>query len=263
MIPRNPKQEGTCLWDCKPQQGPCPNDCNQCFYNRPGAFYVPIEEPIIPDSAEVGDGIVRMNCGHDSNIEREKVIEAAGRYRHVFYSTPLPRFDFPSPVVFTANPVEEKRLWKPGEIEQLFLRPSLDNLMFVRLRVSLTNRELIQKGVLEWAVLRKIPVVLTFMAYYDQLPPGCYESNAGDRPVAVPESGQQENPRPAYVWKKRTHNSYWCPTSEFKAGVLSRMRASGGTLVSMCGTSTSNRCRDCRNCETYYVQTMKRLGEIQ
>ena len=62
-VKRNPKQEGTDLWDCIVQTGPCPMNCNQCFYNRPGAYYVPLNElPLIPDPKEVGDGIVRMNC---------------------------------------------------------------------------------------------------------------------------------------------------------------------------------------------------------
>ena len=64
---RNPKQEGTPFWDCIPQTGPCPMQCNQCFYNRPGAYYVPIDKPHVPTPEEVGDGIVRMNCGHDCN----------------------------------------------------------------------------------------------------------------------------------------------------------------------------------------------------
>jgi hypothetical protein len=30
-------------------------------------------------------------------------------------------------------------------------------------------------------------------------------------------------------------------------------------LVSMCSSIDSAYCRDCRNCETHYLQTMKRL----
>jgi len=83
---RNPKQDGSNLFDCIPQIGPCPIGCNQCFYNRPGAFYVSIDQPIVPTPEEVGDGIVRMNCGNDSNNQRELVIRTASQYKHAFYT---------------------------------------------------------------------------------------------------------------------------------------------------------------------------------
>jgi len=89
MAKRNPKQDGSNLWDCKPQCGPCPLNCNQCFYNRPGAFYVPIDEPHMPTVEEVGEGIVRVNCGHDSNVERELVVAATERYPRKFFNTSI------------------------------------------------------------------------------------------------------------------------------------------------------------------------------
>ncbi len=79
-VKRNPKQEGTNIFDCKPQCGPCPVGCAQCFYNRPGAFYTSIYEDLVPTPEEVGDGIVRMNSGHDSNIQRDLVIATALKY---------------------------------------------------------------------------------------------------------------------------------------------------------------------------------------
>lgn len=224
---RNPKQVGSNLFDCRPQTGKCPMDCNQCFYNRPNAFYVDINEPNIPTPAEVGDGIVRMNCGHDSNIQRDLVIETAKQYEKVFFNTSISQLDvFPAPVVYTANQEEEK----PALL--LFNPPA--NLMFVRLRVSTTNLLHIHTAC-HWYTGKKIPVVLTFMAYYED--------------DAVPNKKD-------YEWKKRHINSYWCPTTEFKMKV---MRTFANPLVTMCGTLDSNWCRDCLNCETYYYQTMKRM----
>ena len=49
-----------------------PIGCNQCFFNRAGAYYT--DTPTIPTPEEVGDDIVRMNCGNDSNINRALVI---------------------------------------------------------------------------------------------------------------------------------------------------------------------------------------------
>jgi len=136
MTTRNPKQAESNLYDCIPQAGPCPIGCNQCFYNRPGAFYVPIDQPHFPALDEVGDGIVRVNCGNDSNNQREHVIASTAQYPRRFFNTSVPKFDFPSPVVLTANPKEEQIGVDPYEIKP----PA--NLMFVRLRVSSTNLDL-------------------------------------------------------------------------------------------------------------------------
>ena len=164
---RNPKQDGTSLFDCIPQIGPCPIDCNQCFYNRPGAYYMPIDRPHVPTPEEVGDDIVRMNCGNDSNNHRDLVIETATRYRRYFFNTSIPRFDFPGPVVLTANPKEEQ--------ESSYAMPNwhgddwhspAPNLMFVRLRTSATNLRLVDRAVATWTAA-KVPCVITFMAYYD------------------------------------------------------------------------------------------------
>ena len=94
---RNPKQEGTPFWDCIPQVGPCPIGCSQCFYNRPDAYYVPIDKPHVPTPEEVGDGIVRMNCGNDSNNQRDLVIETAKKYRAVLFQHLDPAIRLPRP----------------------------------------------------------------------------------------------------------------------------------------------------------------------
>ena len=242
MHKRNPKQEGSNLFDAIPQSGPCPLDCNQCFYNRPGAFYVDPAKPHMPPVEEVGDGIVRVNCGHDSNIDRELVIKATECYKHRFFNTSIPQFDFPAPVAFTANREEEKPVWT---FPPATATPA--NLMYVRLRVSPTNLEHVDRGVAIWAQ-QDVPVVLTFMAYYDREPGGCQEAGLS----------QEE----CYTWKVRHVNPYWCATERFMRYVLSREKAIGGRLVTMCGTPTSNWCRDCRNCETYFWQTIKHMGEV-
>jgi len=238
MAKRNPKQEGSNVFDCKPQSGPCPVDCNQCFYNRPDAFYVDINKPHMPTPEEVGDGIVRVNCGHDSNIEREKVIKETEQYPRKFFNTSMPYLDFPAPVVFTANAEEEKPAKRPGQMKVDF-----KNSMFVRLRVSGTNLQHIQNAASAWTDW-EIPVVLTFMAYYDKEPP--WDEN---NPMCRDE---------AYIWKTRHVNSYWCATKAFMVYVLNKMRPIS-RLVSLCGGLESNYCRECRNCETYYWQTIKRM----
>jgi len=236
---RNPKQEGTDYFDCIPQIGPCPIGCNQCFYNRPGAYYVPIDQPHVPTPEEVGNGIVRMNCGNDSNNQRDLVIATAQRYKRFFFNTSIHNLDFPGPVVLTANPREESPAWVPT-----FADEAPRNLMFVRLRVSGTNLRLIDEAVRRWTQ-GGVPVVLTFMAYYDREPR-----------VSEEVHNDIGGPDQCYEWRVRHVNSYWCPTRLFMWYVLNRYR--DNRLVSMCSSLNSGYCRDCRNCETYYIQTMKR-----
>lgn len=216
--------------------------CLDCFFNRPGAYYVPISElPLILDPEEVGDGIVRMNCGHDSNIEREKVIEAAARYKHAFFNTSIPKLDFPGPVVLTANPSEERRA-------HLLATPP-KNLMYVRLRTSATNLHLIDEAVRHYADDWYTPVVITFMAYYTERP----KVNENE----VNEFGANLTAEQCYEWKVRHINSYWCATTAFMRVVMDRYL--DNRLVTMCGSIESGYCRDCCNCGTYYLQTQKRL----
>jgi hypothetical protein len=260
MTERNPKQDKSVLFDCRPQTGTCPNNCSQCFYNRPDAYYQDIHQPSIPTPEEVGDGIVRMNCGHDSNIERELVIETAKQYKHYFFNTSIPNLDFPGPVVLTANPREEEgeSCYLPSYESYDEDGDSYDNLMFVRLRVSPTNLYWIEDVIRSWTCFN-IPVVLTFMAYYDDIPPGTKPKT--DSPGYFLED-KSEFKQVAYTWQKRHINSYYCATSEFMQYVTRRMKRIGGRLVTKCGTVDSRYCKDCQNCSTYYWQTRKHLQEI-
>ena len=235
---RNPKQEGTCLFDCTPQSGKCPIGCNQCFFNRPGAFYTDV--PSIPTPEEVGVGIVRMNCGNDSNNQRELVIETAKQYKQVFFNTSIPQFNFPGPVVLTANPEEEEAAYHPDCYRNGWDIPT--NLMFVRLRVSSTNLRLVERAVFTWT-RALVPVVLTFMSYYTEEPlvPVNVAADVGI----------------CYAWHVRHINSYWCPTPAFIRYVMDQYR--DNRLVSYCGSLEGSYCRYCRNCETYFIQTMKRM----
>jgi hypothetical protein len=241
--PRNPKFEGTQTIDCKPQKGLCPLDCNQCFYNRPNAFYVDPNEPIMPTLEEVGDGIVRVNSGHDSNIDRNMVIESTKQYLKKFYNTSIPKFDFPAPVVFTANRCEEKPATLPGDCG------IPNNLMFVRLRISPTNLSLIDIATKEWTKVG-IPVVLTFIAYYT-IDPRCFKWK-------IPLDKNK-----CYEWRIRTLNPYYCATPLFMNYVLQREKAIGEELVNMCGTLKTNKCKDCGNCETYYNLAVKHMKEME
>jgi len=226
---RNPKQEGTNLFDCIPQTGPCPNNCNQCFYNH--GFYLPISRTHFPTN--VGDGIVRVNSGHDSNFARAHVIKSTEQYPRRFFNTAIPSFDFPDPVVFTANSKEEKQAWLPN---QACYGPEYKyKLMFVRLRVSSTNLYHIIQAAEAWGIA-EVPVVLTFMRYRDF---------ANQDPAA-------------YIQKKSINNVYWCPSQRFMELTLEYVRKFN-PKIKMCGTLTSSFCKDCLNCEKYYHEAKKRM----
>jgi len=228
--PKNPKQEGSNVCDAIPQKGPCPTGCNQCFYNRPGAFYTDITEPLMPTLEEVGDKIVRVNSGNDSNNNKQFVINSTAMYKKRFFNTSQLNLDFPDPVVLTANPQEEDCFHHWDDIQEELI----NNLMFIRLRVSPTNLSLIDSAINEWTLIG-IPVVLTFMRYYDKEP----ENNNGK-----------------FEFKKHILNSYWCPTREFMEEIINKYQ--NNDLVTTCGTLESAYCKDCGNCEKYYL---KKIGE--
>jgi len=231
MVDKNPKLKNSGIIDCKPQEGKCPINCNQCFYNRENAFYTDIYSSQLPTLEEVGDDIVRVNSGHDSNIDKEIVLKETEKYKDKFYNTSIKIFDFPAPFVWTANPKEEEGF--------PFISDLPSNLMFIRLRVSSTNLYYVEEAIKYYSLFKKIPVVLTFMAYYSEEPKNI------------------EN----YEWQVRHTNSYWCPKKEFIKKIINRMKTIGGRLVTICGTLDSRYCEDCGNCKTYYYQTIKHINE--
>lgn len=236
----NPKQEGSNLVDCRPQVGKCPMNCSQCYYNR-DEYYNDRDKPNIPSIKEVGDRIVRMNAGHDSNVSYGLVVETAKMYKHHFFNTSVPELDFPGPVVYTANREEEM----PARLLHCDLQ---ENIMFVRLRVSPSNLEHVQLAVNHYCNIEKVPVVLTMMRYYDD-----------DAAMKVNNTICDGL---TYEYKKHIINSCWMPSKNFKFFVLYKMKKIAGRMVSLCGTLDSNLCKDCKNCETYYWQTLKHMNGI-
>lgn len=234
---RNPKQDGSILFDCIPQKGPCPNQCNQCYYNRPNAFYLPIITPHFPSVEEVGDGIVRINSGHDSNINREYVISSTQKYSKRFFNTSIPELNFPDPVVLTVNPSEEFAVL-PEDFVGLPFEDYVKKLMFIRLRVSSTNLGHVARASEAWDNTG-IPVVLTFMRYYDW-----------------DEYMKQDTQ--FYEKRKSIKNIYWCPTPTFIKATLAFVRQFNPE-TKMCGTPESGYCKDCMNCANFYYEAKERM----
>jgi hypothetical protein len=107
------------------------------------------------------------------------------------------------------------------------------------------------------------------MAYYEKEKiPGAYIDPNRDGMVVCKSIDLEKdlsNPQliRCYVWKVRHVNPYWCPTKEFMVYVVGRMKKIGGRLVTICGTPDSNYCRDCKNCETHFWQTIKHMKELE
>lgn len=226
----NPKLAGTKIVDCIPQTGECPNLCSECFYNG-GRFFRTLEEPWMPDLADaIYRGlIVRVNSGHDSNFFKELVLRETLKYPRKFFNTSVPNFDFPAPVVFTCN---------GGKDGKLKLVEPRENLMFVRVRVDSWDMETVRQAIDHYLKKYGIPVVLTFMRYYDG--------------AKIPEAA-----KPDYEWKKHLINEYYCLKPE---AMLRIMAVFKGTGVRTCGTPVSSNCVDCRNCELLYWECIRGMG---
>jgi len=234
---QNPKLAGSNLIDCIPQTGLCPHNCLGCYYNSDG-FYRTKDSPLIPTLEEAQGKIVRVNSGHDSNIQKDLVLSVTAQYLHKFYNTSIPNFDFdtpsggfdtqatqpkpqskdfPAPVVFKCNPKDNK-----------WIRPkAVDNLMMVHFRVSTWNVDICDEAV-SFFTSKGIPFVLTFMRY----------GNIDD----VKHPGHYER-------RKNILNSYYQIKPQFKAEI--EVRYADNPLVVTCGGKTGY-CCDCGNCERFY-----------
>jgi len=237
---KNPKMKGTELLDCIPQTGQCPIGCAECFYNSDGWFRTK-DLPLIPleDDPALAGKVVRMNSGHDSNIERERVIEQAIKYPNFFFNTSVPKFDFPGPVVFTCNGKPAVGERAPADSKAI-LTEEVENLMFVRFRMNTWNKKLAD-SVVHWYTTRGIPVVITFMRYL----------NLDSIPVE-----EREN----YEWKKHVTNDYHSLKQKARDEIMARWASN--VLVYSCGMSDSSFCKDCGNCFYLYWRWKKFRAEI-
>ena len=254
----NPKLAGESgLVDCIPQTGDCPNACAECFYNAPG-FYRTKEYSKFPDPAEVGDRIVRVNSGHDSNLggvvrlpaghwllpelgvgadegielSRQTLVEMCRYYYpRVFWNTSIPRFDFPGPVVFTAN----------GRIPLVQRCPP--NVAAVRIRYN--SWEWTDLAALaRWYDAENVPILLTAMRYARETP--------------IPRAHMHE-----YSRKKHVVNSYWTLNADAQFHIRDAVQGvcDHVGIVHHCGTATSSLCRDCGNCALLFSMCKARMQE--
>jgi hypothetical protein len=237
-FPQNPKLVESPIIDCVPQAGRCPMNCDQCYFNF--GFYAPT--PLFPP-VEITEGkIVRVNSGHDSNIDRNYVIESTNCYKDRYFNTSMPQFDFPGPVVFTCNGRDTDKTFY-GEM-------NVSNLMCVNIRANLWNIELVAKAAAHYTEFG-VPVNLVWMRYYEK------------EKVLKPKG---------YIFKKHFLNSYWSSTLEAKEKILKlvkdKLRASGegkADLVCACGSGMgdleNHYCGNCLQCVGWYRAAIEKGGK--
>lgn len=234
----NPKTKGSGIICCIPQTGRCPNECEDCFFQSGRSYLEPLDEnlPNMPSELEITGRVVRVNDGNDSNIQFKAVAAQTDELPQKFYNTAVPKLDlFRGPVVLTLNPggMTNRGFYMVENIPA--------NLMFVRFRTNTWNLELAER-VITYYVPREVPVVLTFMAYFD----------TADK---IPEDHRRN-----YTLRKRTLNEYWAITHDAWREVMDHL--GGNPLVHSCGTediSGGSACRHCGNCLREYFATMERL----
>ena len=237
----NPKTAGSGVIGAIPHAGLCPNGCKDCFFNRADGYLHPLSEnlPNMPTPDQAEGRVVRVNDGHDSNIDREMVMEACRPYAQKFYNTSIPRDlgGFDAPVVLTVNPgAKTDKGWHR-------IDPIPPNLMFVRVRTNMWNLWLVDE-VVDYYTERGVSVVLTFMAYFEQPIPVEHKLN--------------------YISRTRTINRYMAITTDAWRWVMKRYE--DNVLVYSCGKIEGERgttkCRYCGNCVREFHSAQERLARL-
>jgi len=250
MYKENPKTKGSGIICCIPQRGKCPVGCANCFFQSGRSYLEPLEDnlPNMPSLEEVGNKVVRVNDGNDSNNDFNKVLKDTTHYPLKFYNTSMNKNirKFNAPVVLTVNPSN----MTDDDFHWIKVIPS--NLMFVRFRINTWNDNPIDNiyikdiglatKCINYYTSRNVPVVLTFMAYYDK--------------SVIPIIN-----RPDYIYRKRTTNSYYAITTSAWEYVMDRYKYNH--LVYSCGKIEgelgTTKCSRCGNCLREYFNTIERM----
>ena len=235
----NPKTKGSGIICAIPQSGTCPMQCPDCFFQSGRSYLEPLKDnlPNMPRLDEADGRIVRVNDGNDSNNQRELVMNACRNYEDVFYNTSMIHDleGYEAPVVLTVNP------GKMTDTKVHLADPCPPNLMYVRVRTNTWNLLLVDQTV-EHYTKRSVPVVLTFMAYYNE------EIHIGK------ESD--------YSYRQRTMNSYWVLTQEACDEIMKRYK--DNAWVYTCGKNMNTfSCSRCGNCLREYLVTKERMRTKQ
>ncbi len=239
MYKENPKTKGSGVICCIPQTGTCPNNCEDCFFQSGRSYLEPLKDnlPNMPNQLEANGRVVRVNDGNDSNVGYKQWAINTEIYPMKFYNTAIPKNldKFDAPVVLTVN---------PGKMtDKDFHRVASKNLMFVRARTNMWNLPLIRM-IVQYYGDREVPIILTFMAYFNETIPSNFECD--------------------YIFRKRTLNSYWAiRTNSWRKVMVYWQNSQYEKWVYSCGKIEgvlgTTACRHCGNCLREYFATMERI----
>jgi len=235
----NPKTKGSGVIAAIPQTGRCPIQCEDCFFQSGRSFLEPLDEnlPNMPSFEQSIGRVVRVNDGNDSNNGQQQVLESTAMYQMKFYNTSIPKRleNFVDPVVLTINP------GKMTDVEFYKLDPIPKNLMFVRIRTNMWNLVDVVIPAVNYYTKHEVPVVLTFMAYYDtqdKIPAGFKD---------------------CYIFKKRTLNSYYVLKQYHWTNIMLLFKDI--KYVHSCGKDANTYpCKFCGNCIREYHVTKLRIS---
>ena len=194
--------------------------------------------PNLPPLSLAENGVVRVNDGHDSGVDRNMVIETTKMYTRRFFNTAIPvdLEGFPGPVVLTVNPGEitDKRFYR--------IMPIPKNLMMIRFRVNCWNLPLAREAV-DYYTTKEVPVILTFMAYHNQ--------------ESIPESSRKN-----YIFRTRTQNPYWAITTYAWRRCMEQFEDNLFTYScgKIEGEEGKTSCARCGNCVREFHCTRDRMG---
>jgi len=234
----NPKTKDSGIMCGIPQKGECPIKCADCFFQSGRGYLDPLDEntPNMPSLDVLQGRILRINDGNDSANQRDAVIETIRTigYKDYFFNTSCPEDleEYPGPVVLTVNPGS-----MTDEAFHQIEEPS-PNLMFVRFRANTWNTTILHHCV-QWYANNdpKVPVVVTFMAYFTETIPKQYARD--------------------YSWRQRTKNSYYVITQEAWDTIMFPYRTN--PYVYACGKDANTfSCHRCGNCLREYFATKER-----
>lgn len=238
----NPKTRGSGIICCIPHDSKCPNECKDCFFQSGRSYLEPLEDnlPNMPSTGEVLNRVVRVNDGHDSSFEIDMVITSTRRYLRKFYNTSIPshlhRFDAPVMLTVNPGPMTDK------DFHALGMPSAFNSLMAVRARVNTWNLPLVDQIVAYYTPLG-IPVILTFMRYYED-----------------PVLGHSMR---RYGYRKHVLNSYYAITDVDWERVMARYKSNN--LVCSCGTEGEGGtpfCLHCGNCLRTYFAAIERRRNV-
>jgi hypothetical protein len=249
----NPKTKGSGIICAIPQQGTCPLKCDDCFFQSGRSYLEPLDQnlPNVPPVELAHTHVVRVNDGHDSStLSAHQIEEIRLSYpRHFFNTSAIPakleqlNFFEGSPFVWTINPgkLTDTDFYKLDKIPK--------NLMFVRVRTNTWNLDLVNNAI-EYYCLKEVPIILTFMAYY--------QTKDGNAQVNL--AGNED-----YIFRKRTLNEYWAITTKAWHKIMNRYRYN--KWVYSCGKIEGEQgdthCRFCGNCLREFFVTQERLTSLR